>query len=81
MANYSGTNYKKDEKKVFFEYHGQYYLRWATYFVQMKDAIGICGLLNIQNCIGALKCYCMACLYIRLMNIVKWIRTLQYWRL
>jgi hypothetical protein len=21
----------------------------------MKDAIGICGLLNIQNCIGALK--------------------------
>jgi hypothetical protein len=55
MASYSSTNDTKDEKKSFFEDHGQYYLRWATYFVQMKDAIGICGLLNIQNCIGALK--------------------------
>ncbi len=55
MASYSSMNDTKDEKKVVFEDHGQYYLRWATYFVQMKDAIRICGLLNIQNCIGVLK--------------------------
>jgi hypothetical protein len=55
MASHSSTNDTKDEEKVVFENHGQYYLRWVTYFVQMKDAIGICGLLNIQNRIGALK--------------------------
>jgi hypothetical protein len=49
MTSYSSTNDTKDEKKLVFEDHGQYYLRWATYFVEIKDTIGICGLLNTQN--------------------------------